>query len=256
MTGLLVSVRNAAEAAIALSLGVDVIDIKEPARGSLGAASADVVESVVEYVNGRATVSAACGELCDLDVAAARLPPGVALAKAALAGYAERADWRGRWREWADSLPGKTRPVAVAYADNAMARSPPWQDVLALAVDAGAAYLLVDTFAKSAGSLFDHWPASVIEACACEARAAGLGLVLAGSLAGEAVARACEFEPDYVAVRGAACQGGREGKLDAGAIGRLLATIRRGAARGEQPNAFTRAVPRVAPLDSAPADTH
>lgn len=258
MTGLLVSVRNATEAAIALSVGVDVIDVKEPTRGSLGAASADVVESVVEFVNGRATISAACGELRDLDVAAALLPRGVALAKVALAGCADYADWRGRWRDWALALPEGTLPVAVVYADHEMARSPRWQDVVALAADNGAAFVLVDTFDKSAGTLFEHWPASVIAACAREARAAGLGLVLAGSLAGEAVARAREFEPDYVAVRGAACRGGREGTLDAAAIGRLLATVRNGAVRDEQPNASAGALSRVEGrhLDSARAGRH
>ena len=39
MTGLLVSVRSASEARVALAAGVDVIDVKEPNRGSLGAAS-------------------------------------------------------------------------------------------------------------------------------------------------------------------------------------------------------------------------
>ncbi len=38
MTRLLVSVRSAAEAEIALSAGADLIDVKEPSRGSLGAA--------------------------------------------------------------------------------------------------------------------------------------------------------------------------------------------------------------------------
>ena len=41
-TELLVSVRSAAEAHLALQAGVQWIDAKEPARGSLGAASADV----------------------------------------------------------------------------------------------------------------------------------------------------------------------------------------------------------------------
>jgi uncharacterized protein (UPF0264 family) len=38
MTGLLVSVRDAAEAADALAGGADLIDVKEPNAGSLGAA--------------------------------------------------------------------------------------------------------------------------------------------------------------------------------------------------------------------------
>ena len=41
--GLLVSVRSAAEALAALAGGADVIDVKEPNQGSLGAADDDTI---------------------------------------------------------------------------------------------------------------------------------------------------------------------------------------------------------------------
>ena len=43
MPKLLLSVRNALEANLALEAGVDLIDIKEPSAGPLGAASAAVI---------------------------------------------------------------------------------------------------------------------------------------------------------------------------------------------------------------------
>src|SRR5690606_38342384 len=46
MTQLLVSVRNRAEALAALAGGADLIDVKEPWRGSLGAAPPHVMEEV------------------------------------------------------------------------------------------------------------------------------------------------------------------------------------------------------------------
>jgi uncharacterized protein (UPF0264 family) len=62
---LLVSVRSAAEAEAALEGGADVIDVKEPSRGSLGRADDDVIAEVVSTVAGRRTVTAAMGELVD-----------------------------------------------------------------------------------------------------------------------------------------------------------------------------------------------
>ena len=50
---------SADEARIALAGGADVIDVKEPRRGSLGAADAEVVADVVEVVGGRVPVSMA-----------------------------------------------------------------------------------------------------------------------------------------------------------------------------------------------------
>ena len=60
---LLVSVRDAAEAAAALAGGAALIDVKEPARGSLGRADAATIAAVVAAVGGRVPVSVALGEL-------------------------------------------------------------------------------------------------------------------------------------------------------------------------------------------------
>jgi len=62
---LLVSVRDAAEARAALVGGADLIDVKEPSRGSLGRAEADTIAAVAHAVGGRTPVSAALGELRD-----------------------------------------------------------------------------------------------------------------------------------------------------------------------------------------------
>ncbi len=65
MPRLLVSVRNSEEAAVALAAVVDLIDVKEPRSGSLGAATVDVIDGVLRLVNGHRPVSVALGELVD-----------------------------------------------------------------------------------------------------------------------------------------------------------------------------------------------
>lgn len=225
MTGLLVSVRGVAEAEIALAAGVDIIDVKEPSRGSLGAATFEVIHDVVDFIAGEVTVSAACGELLDANgnenakLAANELRAN--LAKIGLANCNDIPNWQDRWLAWATSLSKRTQPVAVAYADRELARSPRWEDILELAFQANAPCLLVDTFDKSSGTLFDHWSEKNLKSCVDRARTAGIGVVLAGSLAGDAITRARDFSPDYLAVRGAACRGGRQGELDAAAISRI-----------------------------------
>ena len=106
MTGLLVSVRSAIEARLAYQGGADIIDVKEPHLGSLGAATPSVWHEVYETVNQRVPVSIALGELCD-DHAA---PPThrFAFAKMGLADCQHRMGWqpsygpgRGRLRRLA-----------------------------------------------------------------------------------------------------------------------------------------------------------
>src|SRR5438552_1913494 len=60
--GLLVSVRSADEVKAALAGGADLIDVKEPAKGPLAPAEAEVVAAVIDKVGGRVPVSAALGE--------------------------------------------------------------------------------------------------------------------------------------------------------------------------------------------------
>lgn len=238
MTQLLVSVRSAEEAHTALAAGVDLIDVKEPARGSLGAASPHVVAEVVRAVAGRVPVSAALGELIepagrgDARERAAALDAGVRFAKLGLAGCALLPDWPTRWAEALAALPAGVGSVAVVYADGRAANSPPPELVLVEARRLGCRGVLVDTFDKRGGGLFEHWPAPRLRRFVEEARRHGLLAVLAGSLDRDAVRWAVPLRPDYVAVRGAACRGLREGHLDAERTAELAALV---AAESDRP---------------------
>ena len=83
MPKLLVSVRSAGEARSALAGGADLIDVKEPSRGPLGAADPAVIRDVIAAVDGRVPVSAAFGEW--LAWAGKKAPRGLHYAKWGLA---------------------------------------------------------------------------------------------------------------------------------------------------------------------------
>ena len=88
---LLVSVRSAAEACAALQGGAGLIDVKEPAHGSLGSAGADTIEAVVRVVAGRRPVSAALGEIAD--AAEPKTGVGLAYVKWGLSRLGESSGW-------------------------------------------------------------------------------------------------------------------------------------------------------------------
>lgn len=228
--GLLVSVRSAAEALTALAGGADVIDVKEPTRGSLGPADLATIAEVVRAVAGRAPVSAAAGELGDWPAAAwpGPVPAGVALVKFGLAGCGTIADWPTRWRQAITALAGDARPVAVAYADWRTAAAPDPQQVLAEAVALGCPALLVDTWDKSSGTLLDHWPPEELAQFVRQVDARHLASVLAGSLSGDALRAATHLGPRLIAVRGAVCDAGRNGHVS---LSRMQ-TVRRAVAAG------------------------
>lgn len=230
--GLLVSVRDASESLAALAGGAQVIDVKEPDRGSLGAADATTIAAVVRAVGDRAPVTAAAGELIDLIESAHQpLPGGVSLFKIGLAGCRTLPGWKSRWIETMVAIwphdDARAHAVAVAYADWQTAHAPDPREVLRAAVEAGCPALLVDTWDKSAGVVFDHWPAEELADFMDLAHSHGLLTVLAGSLAGENFSAAAKLRPDFLAVRTAACEAGRGGTVSRERVAALRQSIAR-----------------------------
>ncbi len=228
MTRLLVSVRDAAEARLALEGGAHLIDVKEPLRGALGAADAATIAEVVAVVAGKAPVSAALGELADSSapLRCLSLPP-CQFAKLGLAGMGRRPDWCQRWREAVELLPAGVAPVAVAYADALVADAPPIEAVLEAGERLGCAAFLIDTWHKGHGTLMDHIDPLRLTALARAAHDAGLVFVAAGSLSREQLTQVVAARPDYVGVRGAVCASGRSEMLSESLVRRLVEQLDR-----------------------------
>jgi (5-formylfuran-3-yl)methyl phosphate synthase len=227
-TGLLVSVRSAAEAIAALAGGAALIDVKEPDHGPLGRAPDAVIAEVVAMVAGRRPVSAALGEL--LDDRGETLPAGLSFVKWGLAGAAST--------PWGTALEGRCgcgpAVVAVAYADWQCARAPSIDRVFAFAVERPGSVMLVDTHCKDVPTRGGRRPTlldwlgigEVVSLCA-ECRAAGVRIALAGSLGLTEIRLLSDARPDWFAVRGSVCNGGRGGCVDAAMVRELAGIIRR-----------------------------
>jgi (5-formylfuran-3-yl)methyl phosphate synthase len=225
MTGLLVSVRDAEEARAALAGGADVIDVKEPRRGALGPAEPQTWRDIHTAVGERVITSAALGELLHdpVEMLAPRTA-GFGFAKIGLAGCQDASGWIERWRRAVRVLPPGVSAVPVAYADWPRARAPSPSVALWLAGQSTARLLLVDTWDKSGGSLIDTLSSQTLDEIAHDARQAGIGLALAGSLHHSDIEWVMRLAPAYVGVRGAACRGGRNGTIEMTRV-KSLATI-------------------------------
>lgn len=221
--GLLVSVRNAAEAAAALAGGAAIIDIKEPHAGPLGAASAAVIAEIAQVVGQRKPWTMACGELlAGIDatverireavaaVSGAALPP--AAIKVGLAGMAHE-PWRERLAAVHERLPAEIAQVAVVYADWKRVVAPAPADVIDAAASLGCTVLLVDTADKSAGGLLDSVPLTEIAGWVAAARRRGLAVALAGKIALPEIPAVMALVPDVVALRSAVCSNSRLGTV-------------------------------------------
>jgi uncharacterized protein (UPF0264 family) len=217
---LLVSVRDEDEAQAALAGGAEIIDAKEPSRGALGAVELDTLREIVHRVNEMRPVSAALGDSGDsrsLAVAArAAAGAGAMFVKVGFADIREPAAVRerlARVRDGASLPPSPSAVVAVAYADWDEVGGAAPQAVLAAAAAEGAMGILVDTVRKDGAGLFRCLGRSALGSLVRDARERSLLVALAGRISAEDLTFAYEAGADIAGVRGAACEGGREGRV-------------------------------------------
>ena len=226
MTQFLASVRDVSEAAIALAAGADIIDLKEPGRGALGAVDPATVAAVLQHVAGRARVSATVG---DLPMQAGMVRERVAAIAASGVDYVKlglRPEGDPQHCLAAIAAPElAARLILVLFADRL-----PEFDAVAAAARMGAAGIMLDTAGKGGGSLLDHMPPEALARFVTGARDHDLTVGLAGSLRQEHVSGLLALEPDLLGFRGALCHdGARGGPLDPVACHAVRALIPRAA---------------------------
>jgi (5-formylfuran-3-yl)methyl phosphate synthase len=228
---LLVSVISAAEARRALAGGADIIDVKDPREGALGAPSPRILSDVVREVGAAAPVSVALGDLPNLPHTAALAARGAALSgadyvKVGLRGVRELAAAVVLMRAVAEAVPAHTAVIAAAYADadalDPPALAPTWLPEL---VDrAGISGALVDTFVKDGRGLYGWLSDAALRDLIARTHRAGGSFAVAGQLTLDQLRRA---PADVVGVRSAVCRGGdRAADLDAELVAAAVAELR------------------------------
>ncbi len=228
---LLVSVISADEARRALAGGADIIDVKDPGEGALGAPSPRVLSEVVEVVGAQAPVSVALGDLPDLPHTAALAARGAARSgadyvKVGLRGVGDLERAVALMSAVVDAVDAHTEVIAAAYADAGVLDPPAFApaslpDLVERTRVSGA---LVDTFVKDGRGLY-HWLSEpVLADLIARTRRVGASFGVAGQLTPGGLRR---VEADVVGVRSAVCRGGdRAGELDAGLVAAAVAELR------------------------------
>ena len=208
---LLVSVRDVPEALAAVAGGADLIDLKEPNTGALGALPLHVVHEVVQALRAAGhthPVSATVGDwaldardavleqvrataACGVDVVKVGIPrcDGATALLAALAG-------------------SPAPVVPVFFGDERLGEA-----LLALACWLPFPALMLDTADKRAGSLFDRLDAATVRHFISRVQGAGRLAGVAGSLQPSQAGLLRELAPDYAGFRGALCESGRGSSL-------------------------------------------
>lgn len=212
---LLISPINTEEALEAIEGGADIVDVKNPREGSLGANFPWVIRRVREMTPDEMLVSATLGDV--------PYKPGT-VALAAMGALVSGADYikvglygTKNYEEAVDVMKNVVRAVkdesdaivvAAGYADAHRVGAVDPMEIPRVAADSGADLAMLDTAVKDGKSLFDFMDMEQLESFVSESRDHGLKSALAGSVGREHLKPLYDIGCDVVGIRGAACVGG------------------------------------------------
>jgi len=220
---LLLSVVSETEVAPAVEGGADIIDIKNPHEGSLGASFPHVIRRVRELTPPELPVSAAIGDVPNLPgtVALAALGAsvcGIQYVKVGLFGVQDPHDAVSLLqavRRSVNEHDPSVMVIAAGYADADKINSLSPLDLPGVAIAAGVNGCLLDTALKKEGSLLTNFGDIQLKDFVTQCQRANLLCALAGSLDETNIPHVCKFGADIIGVRTAACHGDRvNGRVD------------------------------------------
>lgn len=220
MSAMLASVNSLQEALFVEKFDVDVIDLKQPAQGALGALDVHTVKEIVAKLNPDTIVSATVGDLpmqpeVLFDAVKTMAATGVDYVKI---GFFPGGDWSLCIERLSTLAARGYALIAVLFADT----QPDLALVSALR-QAGFRGVMLDTMDKQQGSLTDVMSNEELKAFVALAKSQGLLTGLAGSLKQQDILALLPLQADYLGFRGGLCRRHcRTAQLD----GEQIASIR------------------------------
>ncbi len=213
------------------SLAADIIDVKRPAEGSLGANFPWVIREIRSFA--KKPVSAAIGDFPCKPGGAALCAYGAACAGADFIKIGLAFDGEKQAHEVIaavvravkDEFPEKNVVIA-AYSDYQRMGTISPSKMAPVAAELGADYAMIDTGIKDRKSTFEFMTEDELTRFTKTNKELGLKTALAGSLKFEDLDRLKRINPDIIGVRGMVCGGDRNATIREDLINAALARIR------------------------------
>lgn len=213
---LLISPINAEEALESIEGGADIVDVKNPKEGSLGANFPWVIKNIREITPEGMHVSATLGDVPykpgTVSLAAAgAVVSGADYIKVGLYGtknYDEALEVMENVVKSVREFDEDALVVASGYADAHRVGAVDPMEIPRIAADAGADLAMVDTAVKDGKTLFDFMDVEKLQKFNDSIHDYGLKSALAGSVKKDQLKLLYDIGCDVVGIRGAACTGG------------------------------------------------
>ena len=218
---LLVSPINPIEAKAAFDGGADIIDVKNPKEGSLGANFPWVIRAVIEAIESKKPVSATIGDFNFKPGTASLAALGAAVAGA---DYIKMGLYDIRTTDQAEELMSKFVQSIKEYDPNKMAVTAAYGDYRRInsisplllpevGAKTGVDVVMIDTGIKDGRSVFEFMNEDELTKFVDDARDLGLTTALAGTIKFEDLDALRRIDPDIIGIRGVVCGGNRNDEI-------------------------------------------
>ena len=202
MTQLLISVTSIEEAKLALENGADIIDLKDPGVGALGALPLKKIQTIVAYIGGKKQTSATIGDWpmeASLIVDKIRLVASTEVDFIKI-GFFETDDYSACLSAMQSLTLEGIKLVAVWFAEIEYP-----MDLIKQIKGAGFIGIMLDTAIKNGATFLDHYTEKQRIVFARKIKKEGLLMGVAGSLKLEQITLALQLNPTYIGFRGGVC---------------------------------------------------
>ena len=204
---LLISVTSVQEAQMALAHQVEILDLKDPNTGALGALPFDVITEVVQYVknqtqNATPTISATIGDVPMLpEVLVEKVErlqaTGVDYIKI---GFFAADDYQPCLNALQPIIQAGAKIIAVLFAENTYSAT-----LIESIQRAGFVGVMLDTANKNGQTLFNYYSTLALAEFAEKVIMNDMMLGFAGSLKAQDVVKFKALNPTYLGFRGGVC---------------------------------------------------
>lgn len=213
------------------ALAADIVDVKKPSEGSLGANYPWVI-SAIKALSDK-PVSAAIGDYQYLPGGASLAAYGAATAGADYIKVGLMFDGAEKARDLIEGVVKAVKTqypekfvVIAAYGDYTRLNTISPFEMAPLAAEAGADIAMIDTGIKDGRSVFEYLDETRLNEFTAMNREMGLLTALAGSLTFEDIEPLKRINPDIIGVRGMVCGGDRGDAIRPELVERALSAIR------------------------------
>ncbi|MDR0439081.1 MAG: (5-formylfuran-3-yl)methyl phosphate synthase [Methanocalculaceae archaeon] len=215
-----------------LCLNADIIDVKRPIEGSLGANFPWIIHEI-KKIAGNTPISAAIGDYGPTPGNAALAAYGAACAGADFIKIglmfsdkdATHDVIEGVVRAVKEPFPEKIVVIA-AYSDYARLGTIAPHVMSPIAAECGADFAMIDTGKKDGKSTFEFMDEKELQAFTDQNRSFGLGTALAGSLMFKDIPVLKRINPEIIGVRSMVCGGDRATMIKAELVAKAIQMVK------------------------------